>query len=380
MKRLILITIVAFTCILINAQTTIDLNSTVGGVSEIDSRVTFTDINLDAEPDSILTWAASQAKYARSLDLNKGIFDTLIITGLEIDTNPDTLIVGVGDTLRKAPITDIADVTFTVLNSKNLTIVDASGADSNIFNDSGTAFNLVSENDINITSGGDSIFHYNATDNKLSFGGKQHTDTAEFSFFHDGISELQQVAEYYSILKLKGWYGASSGLQLQSGESGACIIGTESQAMMGFTNPHPGAFDIIYGQTKFNKRNLNADHIFYGDSTGKGDLNPLLTIDGGDDWISAGVSINYAADAQADDDYEIDINGITYLSAGLTVTFIANTANTDGATLEITDVGDVDAILKMHDQALVTGDIEAGQVVVCVFDGTNWQMTSQIAQ
>ena len=47
---------------------------------------------------------------------------------------------------------------------------------------------------------------------------------------------------------------------------------------------------------------------------------------------------------------------------------------------ETTEVGDVDAILKMHDQALVTGDIEAGQVVVCVFDGTNWQMTSQLAQ
>ena len=91
-------------------------------------------------------------------------------------------------------------------------------------------------------------------------------------------------------------------------------------------------------------------------------------------------SMNYGAEAQANDDYEISLTGVTALHTGMTVTFIANTANTDGATLEITEVGDLDAILKLHDQALATGDIEAGQVVVCVFDGANWQMTSQLAQ
>ena len=89
---------------------------------------------------------------------------------------------------------------------------------------------------------------------------------------------------------------------------------------------------------------------------------------------------NFAADGQADDDYEIAVPGISALTTGLMVTWTATTANTDGATLEITSVGDLDAILKLHDQALVTGDIEAGQVVVTVFDGTNWQMISQIAQ
>ena len=89
---------------------------------------------------------------------------------------------------------------------------------------------------------------------------------------------------------------------------------------------------------------------------------------------------NFAADAQADDDYEIDIPDLTALTTGLMVTFTANTANTDGATLEITSIGDLDAILKQHDQALVTGDIEAGQVVVCIFAGGSWQMVSQLAQ
>lgn len=100
-------------------------------------------------------------------------------------------------------------------------------------------------------------------------------------------------------------------------------------------------------------------------------LTAPLTVNGG---------VNYAADAQSDDAYEVAIPGITALTAGLTVTFLANTLNTDAATLEITSVGDIDAILKLSDQALVTGDIEAGQIVVVVWDGSNWQMTSQLAQ
>jgi len=94
-------------------------------------------------------------------------------------------------------------------------------------------------------------------------------------------------------------------------------------------------------------------------------------------------AINYGVEAQADDDYEVSMPGITALSAGLTVTFIANTANTDGATLEITEVGDVDALVIAEAAsvatALATGEILAGQVVTAVFDGTNWQIISRLA-
>ena len=99
--------------------------------------------------------------------------------------------------------------------------------------------------------------------------------------------------------------------------------------------------------------------------------------------IESGVTgdpANFVVDAQANDDYEVSIPYAQILTTGLTVTFVANTANTDGATLEITQNGDLDAILKMNDQALATGDIEAGQVVVVVFDGSNWQMISPVAQ
>jgi hypothetical protein len=103
-----------------------------------------------------------------------------------------------------------------------------------------------------------------------------------------------------------------------------------------------------------------------------------ITEDGRID-VAINGAVNYAADGQGNDDYEVAIPSIAALVAGLTVTFLANTANTGGATLEITSVGDLDAILKQHDVALASNDIEAGQIVVVVFDGTNWQMVSQIA-
>ena len=159
------------------------------------------------------------------------------------------------------------------------------------------------------------------------------------------------------------------------------------------TEVRPGADNTAAsGQPDFRWSNVYSNIFTVGDTT-TGDADGIIYFaddgsatahnfryDDGLGAFTASEGVNYAADAQADDDYEVAIPGITALTAGLTVTFLANTANTDGATLEITSVGDLDAILKMHDQALATGDIEAGQIVVCVFDGSNWQMVSQLAQ
>ena len=37
------------------------------------------------------------------------------------------------------------------------------------------------------------------------------------------------------------------------------------------------------------------------------------------------------------------------------------------------------AIKKLHNQALETGDIESGQLILLQYDGTNFQMQSQTA-
>ena len=98
------------------------------------------------------------------------------------------------------------------------------------------------------------------------------------------------------------------------------------------------------------------------------------------DGAIVGRTYNFGADAEASDAYVITLAPApAALTVGMMCTFTANTANTDGATFNPNSFG-ANAILKMNDQALVTGDIEAGQVVVVVWDGANYQMTSQLAQ
>jgi hypothetical protein len=65
------------------------------------------------------------------------------------------------------------------------------------------------------------------------------------------------------------------------------------------------------------------------------------------------------------------------LVAGLTVTFVAEAANTGAATLAI-DGGTAKAINESADNsALEANDIRSGSVVTLVYDGTQWQQTSQ---
>ena len=56
---------------------------------------------------------------------------------------------------------------------------------------------------------------------------------------------------------------------------------------------------------------------------------------------------------------------------------VANT-NDDVCTINLNSLG-AKAIKKNHDQALASGDIEAGQVIDLVYDGTVFQMQSQVA-
>jgi len=93
-------------------------------------------------------------------------------------------------------------------------------------------------------------------------------------------------------------------------------------------------------------------------------------------------SIVYAADSGANDAYAITMDTATRTPTGYTtgmvVHFKANTANTGAATLNINALG-AKTIKKNHDQDLADGDIESGQIVTVVYDGTNFQMQSQLA-
>lgn len=84
----------------------------------------------------------------------------------------------------------------------------------------------------------------------------------------------------------------------------------------------------------------------------------------------------FAADAEANDTYVITLSPVpTGYFTGMVVVFTANTANTGAATLNVNALG-AKTIKKNHDKDLETGDIEAGQVVIVIYDGTNFQMIS----
>lgn len=92
---------------------------------------------------------------------------------------------------------------------------------------------------------------------------------------------------------------------------------------------------------------------------------------------------NYFTDAQASDAYIITLAGAHTLVTGLEITFKANTANTTDATVNVNGLG-VKALTKCSGgsvaTALATGDIIAGQIVKAVYDGTQFQVISRLAQ
>ena len=75
--------------------------------------------------------------------------------------------------------------------------------------------------------------------------------------------------------------------------------------------------------------------------------------------------------------YVLDAKGTQTLFDGLVIGFDANHANTGASTLNVDSTG-VKNILKHNDVALASGDIEANQKVIVIYDGTSWQMISQL--
>src|SRR3990167_7638460 len=90
-------------------------------------------------------------------------------------------------------------------------------------------------------------------------------------------------------------------------------------------------------------------------------------------------AFTFAVDAEASDTYVIALTpALTAYTTGQRFTFTANTANTGACTLNVNALG-AKTIKKFNDQDLETGDIEAGQVVEVVYDGTNLQMQTPLA-
>lgn len=97
----------------------------------------------------------------------------------------------------------------------------------------------------------------------------------------------------------------------------------------------------------------------------------LLNVDGACNFFADSSSVN--------DDWGFVTTGLEVLTTGMSIYVQIAVVNTDGATLQINALG-AKAVHKLHNQALATGDVEVGQILHLVYDGTDWQMLSQLAQ
>ena len=68
---------------------------------------------------------------------------------------------------------------------------------------------------------------------------------------------------------------------------------------------------------------------------------------------------------------------ITAYAAGQAITFKAGAASTTASTLNVNGLG-TKALKKKNDQDIAAGDIEASQIITAVYDGTSFQVTSQL--
>lgn len=85
-------------------------------------------------------------------------------------------------------------------------------------------------------------------------------------------------------------------------------------------------------------------------------------------------TLNFAADAQASDDYVITLSPApTAYTTGMPIYFTANTANTGACTVNVNGLG-AKSLKSLHDQDPADSYIEAGSVVHAVYDGTNFQI------
>lgn len=91
-------------------------------------------------------------------------------------------------------------------------------------------------------------------------------------------------------------------------------------------------------------------------------------------------SLMYAEDGGSSDTYVVALDPApSEYFAGMLVIFKANTINTGAATLNVNSLG-AKAIKKNYNEDLADGDIKANQLVLVVYDGTNFQYLTAIPE
>ena len=93
---------------------------------------------------------------------------------------------------------------------------------------------------------------------------------------------------------------------------------------------------------------------------------------------STNITVNVDT-SSVNDAWGFESTAISAYTIGMNIYVSIAVANTIEATLQINTLG-AKAVHKLHDQALVTGDVEVGQILHLIYDGVEFQMLSQLAQ
>ena len=107
---------------------------------------------------------------------------------------------------------------------------------------------------------------------------------------------------------------------------------------------------------------------------------PLAVVSG---RLGARLYTAYAADAGANDTYAITCAPVpTAYTAGMVITFKANTINTGACTVNVNSLGAKDIQKRVAGGlvALDDGDIAAGAIITCIYNGTQFELQSRISK
>lgn len=180
----------------------------------------------------------------------------------------------------------------------------------------------------------------------------------------------------------KSPYTATSGLVRQH-SGGTKVVVTDNVAFWN-TFPNKANDETVTGQWTFTNTPIIPGTVSDASTTVKGvakiSVAPALSTSP----IAVGVNdvrvpIGYAVDSVGTDAYAISpAYAITSYVAGQIFTFKAGTANTGAASLNVSTLG-AKTIKKNVSSDLATGDILLNQIVTVVYDGTNMQIISPLA-
>lgn len=169
----------------------------------------------------------------------------------------------------------------------------------------------------------------------------------------------------------------SLAITLQSATPSFLFAKTADSFLNGSGNVGIGLDAVISSKLHIKGINISTDTfaLKVQDSAG---VELFTVVNDGD--VIASKTFNYFTDTSSvDDSYGINETLIASYTIGMNLYVSIGVANTGAATLQINALA-AKTIKKLHDQDLVTGDIELGQIIHVIYDGTFFQLLSTVAQ